>query len=102
MGEYGEVKYIPKTEDGENPAGGMMYRRMAETAKSREGTEGAGGGRGSTMQKKKYIPPTSPLDTSFRYIPPSVPPRKYSEGNPGFDDVTVVVVTLKQPGLNTK
>ena len=44
MGEYGEVKYSLKLQDEENPAGGMMYRRMVEMAKSREGIGGVGGG----------------------------------------------------------
>ena len=44
MSEYEEVKYSPKPQDEENPADGMMYRRVVEMAKDGEGTGGAGGG----------------------------------------------------------
>ena len=42
MGKYGEVEYSPKPQDEENPSNGMMYRRMEDMAKAREGKGGAG------------------------------------------------------------
>ena len=38
MGEYGEMKYSPKLQDEENSAGGMMYQRMVNMDKYRDGT----------------------------------------------------------------
>ena len=42
MGEYGEVKYSPKPEDEDNTSSVMVYRKMVDMAKPREGTGGAG------------------------------------------------------------
>ena len=77
MGEYGEVKYSPKPQDEENPAGGIMYRRMVDMSKAREGMCGAVGG-GSTMHQKKSVPPpiqrTFPSDIHHpRYLHKNVP-----------------------------
>ena len=49
MSEYGEVKYSQKTQDKEDPASGMVYRRMVEITKARESMREAGGG-GSVTQ----------------------------------------------------
>ena len=53
-------------------------------------------------QHKQSIPPPSPPDIPVVYTPPPVPLGRYSEGNPGFDNVPVVVVTPQQSELNTK
>ena len=69
--------------------------------KDREGTGRVGGG-GYTMHQQQYVPPPSPPDVPIGYTQPLVPLGQYSEGNPGFDNVPVVVVTTQQSELNTK
>ena len=51
IGEYREVKYNPKLQNEENPAGGMMYQRMVDMAKAMEGMVLAGGVGGESTMK---------------------------------------------------
>ena len=54
------------------------------------------------MKQQQPVPPPSPPDAPIRYTPPLVTLGKYSEGNPGLNDVPVVVLTPQQSELNTK
>ena len=62
---------------------------------------GWGGGVSMTHQKQP-IPLPSPMDLTIGYTPPPVPLGQYSEGNSGFYDVPVIVITPQKSNLNTK
>ena len=81
----------------------MMYRKMVDMDKAREGM-GVSGREEEDQQSISNNPSLPPLHRTYQsdIHHPTVSSGKYAEVNQGFDDIPVVVVTPQLSEFNTK